>query len=101
MPLSISNSKPAPVFYAKVLAGICALVIVTFEIASDYLLKDHSETFARVSRQYADAVRMRPAKPGEPISVQRARVDTLPIDPAALSAGYYQPDEFHLNSEDA
>jgi lysophospholipase L1-like esterase len=29
-------------------------------------------------------------------------VDTLvPIDPVALSARYYQPDELHLNSEGA
>jgi lysophospholipase L1-like esterase len=36
------------------------------------------------------------------IAAQRARVDTLvPIDPAALSVRYYQPDELHLNSEGA
>jgi lysophospholipase L1-like esterase len=69
MHLSISNSKPAPVFYAKVLAGICVILIVALEISSDYLLKHDSETFARVSRQYADAVSVRPAKPGEAISV--------------------------------
>jgi lysophospholipase L1-like esterase len=69
MRLSISNSKSGPVFYAKVLAGICALLIVTLEIVADYLLKHHSETFTRVSQQYADAVRVRPAKAGEPISV--------------------------------
>jgi len=69
MRLSISNSKSAPLFYAKVFAGICAFLIVAIEIGSGHLLKHHSETFARVSRQYADAVRVRPAKPGEPISV--------------------------------
>jgi hypothetical protein len=69
MPSSTSNSKPTPLFCAKVLVGICALLIVAFESASSYLLKHHSETFARVSRQYADAVRVRPAKSGEPISV--------------------------------
>jgi lysophospholipase L1-like esterase len=69
MRLSISNSKPAPLFYAKVLAGICAILITALEISSDYLLKHDSETFARVSRQYADAVRVRPAKSGAPISV--------------------------------
>jgi hypothetical protein len=69
MRLSTSNSKSAPLFFAKVLAAICALLIVTLEIVSDRLLKHHSETFARVSQQYADAVRVRPAKPGEPISV--------------------------------
>ena len=35
MPLSISNSKPAPLFYAKVPVGICALRIVALEIAGD------------------------------------------------------------------
>jgi lysophospholipase L1-like esterase len=69
MPLSISNSKRAPLFYAKVLAGIGAFLLVAFELAGNYLLKHDSETFARVSRQYADAVSVRPAKPGEPISV--------------------------------
>jgi lysophospholipase L1-like esterase len=66
---SISNSSSAPLFYAKVLAGICVFLILAIEIASDYLLKQHSETFARVSRQYAEAASVRPAKPGEPISV--------------------------------
>ncbi len=69
MRLFISNSKPAALFYAKVVVGICALLIVAFELLSDYLLKHYSETYARVSRQYADAVKVRPAKPGEPISV--------------------------------
>jgi lysophospholipase L1-like esterase len=36
---------------------------------SDYLLKSNSETYARVSRQYAEAVQIRPAKSGEPTSV--------------------------------
>jgi hypothetical protein len=36
------------------------------------------------------------------IASQNAGVDTLvPIDPTALSAKYYQPDELHLNSEGA
>jgi len=69
MRLSISNSKSAPLFYAKVLAGICAILIAALEISSSYLLKHDSGTFARVSRQYAEAVRVRPAKTGEPISV--------------------------------
>ena len=69
MPSSISNSKPPALFYAKVLVGICALLIVAFECLSDFLLKDKSETYARVSRQYTEAEKMRPAKPGEPTSV--------------------------------
>ncbi len=66
---SISNSRSPALFYAKVLVGICALLIVAFEFLSFFLLKDTSETYARVSRQYAEAVKMRPARPGEPTSV--------------------------------
>jgi hypothetical protein len=51
------------------LVGICTVLIIAFELSSDYLLKHHSETYARVSQQYADAVKVRPAKPGAPISV--------------------------------
>jgi lysophospholipase L1-like esterase len=69
MPSSTSSSKPGALFYAKLLVGICALLIVAFEFLSNFLLKHHSETYARVSRQYAEAVKMRPAKPGEPTSV--------------------------------
>ena len=66
---SISNSKPPALFYAKVLVGTCAILMVAFEFLSDFLLKDNSETYARVSRQYAEAVKMHPAKAGEPTSV--------------------------------
>ena len=66
---SISNSKPPALFYAKVLVGTCAILMVAFEFLSDFLLKDNSETYARVSLQYAEAVKMHPAKPGEPTSV--------------------------------
>ena len=69
MPSSTSSSKPRALFYAKLLVGICALLIVAFELLSDFLLKHRSETYDRVSRQYAEAVKMRPAKPGEPASV--------------------------------
>src|SRR5712664_1051839 len=69
MPSSTSSSKPGALFHAKLLVGICALFLFAFEFFSDFLLKHHSETYARVSRQYAEAVKMRPAKPGEPTSV--------------------------------
>src|SRR6266852_9911404 len=69
MPSSTSSSKPGALFHAILLVGICALLIVAFEFFSDFLLKHHSESYARVSRQYAEAVKMRPAKPGEPTSV--------------------------------
>jgi lysophospholipase L1-like esterase len=65
----ISSSKPAGLFYAKALAGACALLILVFEISSAYLLKHHSETYTRVSRQYAEALKVRPSKPAEPASV--------------------------------
>jgi lysophospholipase L1-like esterase len=69
MPSSISSSKHAALFYAKLLVSICAFLILVFELLSGFLLKHHSETYARVSRQYAEAVKMRPAKPGEAASV--------------------------------
>jgi lysophospholipase L1-like esterase len=69
MPSSISSSKHRALFYAKLLVGICAFLILVFEFLSDFLLKHHSETYARVSQQYAEAVNMRPANPGEPASV--------------------------------
>jgi hypothetical protein len=65
---TFSSNHPA-VSYAKLVVGICALLLVTFELSSDYLLKHNSETYARVSKQYAEAVRIRPAKPGEPTTV--------------------------------
>ena len=69
MPSSISSSKHPALFYAKLLVGLCAFLILVFELLSDFLLKHHSETYARVSQQYEEAVKMRPAKPGDPTSV--------------------------------
>jgi lysophospholipase L1-like esterase len=69
MPSSTSSSKHPALLYAKLLVGICALLILAFEFLSDFLLKHHSETYTRVSQQYAEAVKMRPAKPGDPASV--------------------------------
>src|ERR1700687_3664232 len=66
---SVFDSKSLALAYAKTLAGICAILIIVVEISSIYLLKHHSVTYARVSRQYAEAVKMRPAGPGEPPSV--------------------------------
>src|SRR5260370_6691404 len=66
---SISDSKSRALTYAKVLAGICAILIIALEIFSAYLLKHHSVTYARISRQYEEAVRIRPAGDGEPPSV--------------------------------
>lgn len=56
-------------FCAKLLVGVCAALIVCFEALSTYLLKHHSETYARISQQYAQALRIRTGKPGEPVPV--------------------------------
>jgi len=55
--------------FAKTVVGACALLVVALELCSVYLVRRYSVTFARVSRQYMEAVRARPAGPGEPISV--------------------------------
>lgn len=69
MALSISSSKASALFFVKLLGGICLCLLATTEIASEYLLRHHSETYARVSRQYFEAVETRAPKPGEPMSV--------------------------------
>jgi lysophospholipase L1-like esterase len=69
MPLSISSSKSPAFLHAKLLVAICAALIAAFEMSSAYLLKHHSETYARLSQQYAEALTARPAKPGEPVPV--------------------------------
>lgn len=69
MPSCISSSEHPAMWYSKVLVGICALLILVFELSSDLLLKRYSETYTRVSRQYAEALKMRPAKPGDLASV--------------------------------
>jgi hypothetical protein len=43
--------------------------MIVLELFSVYMTKRHSVTFARVSRQYAEAVKVLPAAPGEPTSV--------------------------------
>src|SRR6266404_1198445 len=65
----ISGSKSSALNYAAVLAGICAIIIMALEIFSTYLLKHQSATYARISRQYDEALKLRPAGPGEPPSV--------------------------------
>jgi hypothetical protein len=69
MPSSISGSKSKAIAYAKALASICALLILVFEIASVYLLNHQSATYARISRQYDEALKIRTAAAGEPPSV--------------------------------
>lgn len=69
MPSFTSNSRHPALIYAKVLAGVCALLVAAFELVSVYLLRHDSETYSRVSKQYAEAVKIRRAQPGEPTSV--------------------------------
>jgi hypothetical protein len=69
MPSSTSNSKHPTIFHAKLLFGFCAIVIVLLESMSHYMLKHHSETYARVTQQYAQALTVRPAGPSNPTSV--------------------------------
>lgn len=107
MPSSISNSRHPAFTYVKILLAICAALAISLEGLSDYLLKRHSETYARVSPQYADALRVRHANPGEPLSVlmvgnslllygvdvdrlQKLTSSRLSIHPIFLEAtGYY------------
>src|SRR5712664_4036496 len=107
MRLSISDSKSTALAYAKILVGICAILMIGIEISSIYLLKHDSLTYARVSRQYDEAVKTRPAGPGEPpcvlmvgnsLLLQGVKVDRLQaltssrmrIYPVFLEAtGYY------------
>jgi hypothetical protein len=69
MPSSISDSKTRALAHAITLVGICAGLIVAIEITSVYLLRHNSATYARISRQYDEAVKVRPAGPGAPPSV--------------------------------
>jgi hypothetical protein len=69
MPSSTSGSKSRAISYAKALAAICAGLILLFETASVYLLKHKSPTYTRISRQYDEALKIRPAGTGEPPSV--------------------------------
>jgi len=49
MPSSTSSSKRRALSYAELLIGICALLIVAFELWGDFLLKHRSETYTLVS----------------------------------------------------
>lgn len=69
MHMTHSSSKSAAWVYAKILFGICAILIVLFEILSIYLLRHSSITYKRISQQYSEAIKVRPGGPGEPPSV--------------------------------
>src|SRR5260221_8621372 len=62
---STSGSKSEAIAYAKALTAICVLLILVFEITSIYLLKHQSATYARISRQYDNALRIRPTDTAE------------------------------------
>lgn len=66
---SISGSKSTAMAYTKALVAVCALLLIGLEIFSAYLLKHHSLTYARISRQYDEALKIQPAAPGEPPTV--------------------------------
>lgn len=102
---SISSSKPAALIYAKVLAGICALLVIAIEIVSRSVTL-HSGTYRRVSRQYAEAVASSRPGPGSPVAVlmvgnsllhegvevdrlQRLTSDSLKIYPIFLEGTEY------------
>src|SRR5260370_6610179 len=55
--------------YAKALIVMSVSLIIALEIFSAYLLRHHSVTYARTSRQYEEALKTRPAGPGEPLCV--------------------------------
>ena len=55
--------------YSKILVGACAILVMALELCSIYVVRHYSVTFTRVSRQFSEAVKMRPAPPGEPTSV--------------------------------
>lgn len=68
MPLYISSSRTAANHIALFI-GSCTLLVIASEVSSNYLLTRHSETYARVSVQYAEALKVRPAEPREPLPV--------------------------------
>ena len=104
---SISDSKSQAVTYAKVLAGICAVLLMAIELSAIYLLKHDSATYARISHQNDEAVKMHPCGDGAPpcvlmvgnslllhgVELDRLREMTVPrmsIYPIFLEAtGYY------------
>ncbi len=60
------TSKSIALAYSKSLIGICVILVIALELSSGYLLKHHSVTYARISRQYEEALTIRPAGAGDP-----------------------------------
>ncbi len=65
----ISGSRSRALIHVGVLTGACAILIIALECFSAYLLNHHSATYARISRQYDEAVKIHAAGVGEPASV--------------------------------
>lgn len=68
MPSFISSSDRGAALCGLLIVA-CATLSVVFEIASRSLLTSHSETYARVSQQYQDALKARPVTAGVPLPV--------------------------------
>jgi hypothetical protein len=66
---STSGSESKAIACAKALGAICVLLILICEVSSVYLLHHTSATYARISRQYDEALKLRPAGVGEPSCV--------------------------------
>jgi len=66
---SISSSEANAAVHVKVLLALCVIVVVSIEVWARHSLTSYSMTYRRVSRQYREAVRSRPSRPGEPVSV--------------------------------
>jgi lysophospholipase L1-like esterase len=69
MPSSTSSSSSPATFHIKVLLGLCAALLLAFELLSSHLLKHDSATYSRVSQQYTQALKIRPAGPGQPTPI--------------------------------
>ena len=65
MPSFTSVSKSTPLFYAKILALIIFILVLGIELSANYVLRYDSPTYARISRQYEQALGVRPAETGE------------------------------------
>lgn len=69
MPSFIFDSKSRALTYAKWMIAICVVTTVALETSSDFLLKRHSPTYDRISREYKDALTARHSSTKETPSV--------------------------------
>jgi hypothetical protein len=92
--------------YIKVLLTVCVIVVVSIELWARHSMTSDSITYRRVSAQYREAVRSRPSKSGEPVSVvivgnsllldgineerlRRSTAGSLQLHPLFLEATHY------------